>query len=738
MPYSVRCKACSSAFAIPDEIWDKRVRGRIATLKCRACKAEIHVDGTKAGVVQLSVAPPAMKSDEGACAPNAAHEAPTAPIQQEPQQVSAETVSAPAASAQRIDSAPEASPASATTPETGSAGTSRAGAAALAAKPPLAATVLSPKPSAKAAQEVAAAESGWSLMPPPGDIETLGKASSVHAQATVPSSAGTTPAARAVASPAAQPSPPSAPPAPSPSAPDTNEEPPIDPDLWVVSFGDDDDRELKEKEIADELTKGTITLSTIVWQEGMPEWLPISGVKKLAKYAPQPKSAPRQSRLGTANKASPQTSKTPVAKASTASPSLSTTRADSPAARQVMTPRAKQQSQSQLGQAPHPAAGSAPSSPKPSEPARDVVSEIGSKTPSPANRNPEKAVDERAQMKPALPASKTPQRSAASAKADKSAPVDTATTISVPARPPVLVRRGNVSLELGAHDTKPDTSDEVLTSAPEVAATHRDDTQLQVAKQPARPPALPDSRAARFPAADPSSASAQDSTQRSSPKQSFRPPKPVETATSLVTRTEGAESKELLITDEDFLAMQRRFPKWALPVGIVGTLAVVGGLVYAANSGPELPALPVAPVVDTSNELRENPASRAQPKHPQPNLDAPLPTANAAVAGQEKDFAKLFAQSALKSNGTFDTKTAERAAMNFMELAARCRVAPDPSGQARVVITFSTAGQVLSVQVGSPYADTATGRCIEKALRNIKTKAFQGEPGRLPLTVPVH
>src|SRR5512138_103853 len=62
MPYSVRCKACSSAFAIPDEIWDKRVRGRVATLKCRACRAEIQVDGTKEGVTQISGAPPPAES----------------------------------------------------------------------------------------------------------------------------------------------------------------------------------------------------------------------------------------------------------------------------------------------------------------------------------------------------------------------------------------------------------------------------------------------------------------------------------------------------------------------------------------------------------------------------------------------------------------------------------------------------------------------------------------------------
>ncbi|HEY5960392.1 MAG TPA: GYF domain-containing protein [Polyangiaceae bacterium] len=741
MPYSVRCKACSSAFAIPDEIWDKRVKGRIATLKCRSCKAEIHVDGTKAGVVQISAPPP--PADESIAQPSV----------REPQQFSAPTeqdrgndahshasaapVALPSARPGGAASEPVVAPAT-VSPNASAATTSQSktvGTSAKAAMPGATATkmisassanTLSHKPSAKAAREILAPESGWSLMPPPGEIEILGKPPAA-------SSASPLRSTEAIPTPKSPPSEaksaeqqPSGVVDPHSVRPgELLQEPAIDPDLWVVSFGEEDDRELTEKEIASELAKGGITLSTIVWQEGMPEWLPISGVGKLAKLAPLPKSAPRQNRTTAATKTSSQATKGP-------SP-LATTRADAPAARQTATQRQRQPSHSQL-EPQHAVAKAQSPAVSPRTPAVATEQTLA-KGPPPLVRVSERSVDE-GHGKSTLALSKVPQRAASLEGSE------TSSATSVAARPPVLIKRGQASLDPTARDA-PEVSDDVLTSAPDVTAHRREDAL------PGKPPPLQTARVAlpthgvnssKQPTEAASAASALElASQRSGPKQSFRPPKPVETATSLVTRTEASAGKDLLITDEDFLAMQRRFPKWALPVGIVGSVVVVGAIIYAANAEPELPPLPVTPVADTSTVLRENPANRAQPKHPQPNLDAlPTAAASAAVATQEKDFARLFAQSASKTNGTFDSKAADRAAMNFMELAARCRVAPDPSGQARVVVTFSTAGQVLSVQVGSPYADTATGRCIDKALRNIKTKAFQGEPGRLPLTVPIH
>src|SRR5512142_2351056 len=45
MSHSVSCGACNATFSIPDEVWEKRVEGQLATLKCRHCRAPIQIDG---------------------------------------------------------------------------------------------------------------------------------------------------------------------------------------------------------------------------------------------------------------------------------------------------------------------------------------------------------------------------------------------------------------------------------------------------------------------------------------------------------------------------------------------------------------------------------------------------------------------------------------------------------------------------------------------------------------------
>ncbi len=707
MPYSVRCKACSSSFAIPDEIWDKRVKGRIATLKCRSCKAEIHVDGTKEGVVQLSVAPPAAPVSSPAATASPTPEPAAAPTA-----AAALRVAAP-----NTPTISEAASISETTTSLGIAASPAIATTASPMPPRAGAGGFSNKPSAKAAQEIAAADAGWSLMPPPGDLERVGLSPKPTPAAVTPKLTEPTPAAPTPAPPPVANTAPTASVPPISISPDSVEDLPPDPHLWVVSYGEDDDRELTEKQIATELIKGHITLSTIVWQEGMDEWLPISGVKVLAKYAPAQRPAPiRLAKSAVTSKAGAQ-----PARAATAP---TTAKTGSTVPRQAAQPSEKQPSSPVVD-------------PKTSPKGKDPEPKTATKATAAAQaQGPQPAASEGRSGKGPPPLTKSidskaleTKRHAAATNAGSKVPankVAIATSGSSGAgqqggKPPPLGRRP-LTADVASPWTQEDPNEEVLTSAPDVGAA----IQAKVATS-------------AIGNAAPAAAVAEQSTpsQRSAAKASIRPPKPVETATSLVRRTEGASGQDLLITDDDFLAMQRRYPKWALPAGIVGGMALIGLLVVALNSGEQPPTLPATPAADTNAVLRENPAAnQAQPRHRQPDLNA-IPT-GLGVASDEKDFAKLFAQSALKTSGTFDVKAAEQATKNVMELAARCRVAPDPSGQARVVITFSTAGQVLSVQIGSPYANTTTGKCIEKALRQIRTRAFQGEPGRLPLTVPIH
>jgi hypothetical protein len=51
--------------------------------------------------------------------------------------------------------------------------------------------------------------------------------------------------------------------------------------LWLVSYEEDDDREMTPPQIYQALRRGEIDMETIVWRDGMADWLPISDVSLL-------------------------------------------------------------------------------------------------------------------------------------------------------------------------------------------------------------------------------------------------------------------------------------------------------------------------------------------------------------------------------------------------------------------------------------------------------------------------
>lgn len=803
MPYSVRCKACSTTFAIPDEIWEKRVKGRIATLKCRSCKAEIEVDGKKPSVSQFPSTPPSAPTNP--IPPDAKQSAPT------PAKQSALTPAEPSKAAPRIGATVEL--ASATRAASPPVGGSAAGAAKATPSPTPAAgtakatpaTLPDPKsssvpqmPAAKSAQDLAAADTGWSLVPPPSELARVGLGSPL-AQPEAPTSAkeksfaateqkqtanarvtdtkpqtsekaaAVTSAAKATATAIAPktaemtsaevtstkaavptasasssargepssalaaartptPTAVSSPQAPTQTSPvatspvaQAEPEPDLD-DLWVVSYGDDDDRELTENQIASELAAGKITLATIVWHEGMPEWLPISGVPVLSKYAPTPKPSPaRQAKPQPRTATSPASSLTP--KLPTAATGANKAPATTPRSATTSTQKAE-----------------SPAAPRAAEPKVVPV------TPSEPEASAPVA-ESKGKQPPPLPKS----TSAATPTARDSNLVDDDVTViyrpnlkSTGGRPPALPRRERPQSAATSPWESAQAADEVVTSAPRVGTIEQPPPEPPATDTAAAHPAVP-----AFPAPKASAAAgrveaaglaraAAPSIRPTSTKTS-RPPKPVETATSTVMRTEASPNvNNQLISDEEFLAMQRRLPKWAIPAAAGGALVLIGLLIWAFSSGEDLPPIPVAPVPSAAptpsiGETPSEPSKRPQAAVPASSANTATPTA----AGDEKDFARLFAQSVAKATGRFDAKAAERIAVPAMESASRCRHAPEPAGQSRSVVTFATSGQVLSVQVGAPYINSPTGKCIETALSAIKLPPFQGQPGRLTLTVVV-
>src|SRR6478735_3105612 len=49
MLFTVECATCAKRMSVPEELYEKRVRGRAALLACRGCGSKIRLDGTAGG-----------------------------------------------------------------------------------------------------------------------------------------------------------------------------------------------------------------------------------------------------------------------------------------------------------------------------------------------------------------------------------------------------------------------------------------------------------------------------------------------------------------------------------------------------------------------------------------------------------------------------------------------------------------------------------------------------------------
>ncbi|MEB2325047.1 MAG: hypothetical protein OZ921_21205 [Sorangiineae bacterium] len=91
---------------------------------------------------------------------------------------------------------------------------------------------------------------------------------------------------------------------------------------------------------------------------------------------------------------------------------------------------------------------------------------------------------------------------------------------------------------------------------------------------------------------------------------------------------------------------------------------------------------------------------------------AATPAAPTAVDGDQPPFNQAAAAAALASAAG---------------AASACRKEGDPSGTARVSVTFAPSGRVTTANVaGPPFAGTPTGGCIAATLKRAKVPPFSG------------
>jgi hypothetical protein len=77
----------------------------------------------------------------------------------------------------------------------------------------------------------------------------------------------------------------------------------------------------------------------------------------------------------------------------------------------------------------------------------------------------------------------------------------------------------------------------------------------------------------------------------------------------------------------------------------------------------------------------------------------------------------------------FDRGAAKAALASAASAAAGCKQGDDPSGGARVSVTFAPSGRVTSARIVSgPFQGTKTGGCIAQTFRTASVPPFSGDP----------
>jgi hypothetical protein len=132
----------------------------------------------------------------------------------------------------------------------------------------------------------------------------------------------------------------------------------------------------------------------------------------------------------------------------------------------------------------------------------------------------------------------------------------------------------------------------------------------------------------------------------------------------------------------------------------------------AAPSAPSKPSSKPSSVAAQPVGAKPAPEPAPAPVAAAPPAPAPAPAPEPAAAGP-----------------AFDRGAASAALSSAASQAASCKAPDDPSGVARVSVTFAPSGRVTSATVqGPPFAGTKTGGCIARTFRNASVSPFAGDP----------
>lgn len=148
------------------------------------------------------------------------------------------------------------------------------------------------------------------------------------------------------------------------------------------------------------------------------------------------------------------------------------------------------------------------------------------------------------------------------------------------------------------------------------------------------------------------------------------------------------------------------------------------------------PAPPAPPVVEQAQPTEEQATGEVI------DLDAPstpkVVTPRVFSAKPAPTAPKTVEAPRPQATAAFDPSAAESALTSAAQRATACRQDGDPTGVARVVVTFAPSGRVTSATIsGPPFAGTATGSCIARTMRAMSLPPFTGDHMTISKTVVI-
>jgi hypothetical protein len=148
-----------------------------------------------------------------------------------------------------------------------------------------------------------------------------------------------------------------------------------------------------------------------------------------------------------------------------------------------------------------------------------------------------------------------------------------------------------------------------------------------------------------------------------------------------------------------------------------------------AASATEAPATsPVESVAQAITAAGAKPAATAAASPAPPTAAATVNKPAEKPAETKKPDAPAAAPAAAADGAAFDKGAAVSALSAAAASAASCKKPDGPTGSGKVSVTFAPSGRATMTNVGGDFAGTEVGGCVARLFRAAKVPAFSGDP----------